>query len=206
MRVAAVRGAHHALVVGQVFGPLRPPVPREVRRRAEHHQPQLAERLGRQFGIGQLADADGQVQLAFDQVHETVGGREFDLHVRVALHERADQRHHEGRRELHRRGHAQQPPRRVELAAGLDGRRIELRQRSPHAPVVGQPHFGDRRLPRRAAKELHAQAALEHAQRAADGLHRAPQVPSRRALAAVVDDGHEGPDVLNLVHGFSRSG
>ena len=64
---------------------------------------------GDQAGVLQAAEADGQVELAVQQVHGLVGQVHLDAQLQVLLHEVVDQRHDEFLAVGDRAGHAQQP-------------------------------------------------------------------------------------------------
>ncbi|MNG12195.1 hypothetical protein D3C84_957920 [compost metagenome] len=84
----------------QVFNPLRCAMARQVLGAGQYVQRAAAEGAGMQAGVGQLADADGDIGALFDQVDDQVTGVELQLDLRVQRAELADPGHdgmqHEG--------------------------------------------------------------------------------------------------------------
>ncbi|MNH12639.1 hypothetical protein D3C79_721880 [compost metagenome] len=84
----------------QVFDPFRGAVAGQVLGAGQQVQRAATERAGMQAGVGQLADANGNVGALFDQVDDQIAGVELQLDLRVQRAELADPGHdgmqHEG--------------------------------------------------------------------------------------------------------------
>ena len=188
-------------------------VPVEIGRRAWHamgnqigragddHAPHFAEPDADQTGVGEFADADGAVDVLVDQIDQTVGEVEIDRHLRVRLHEFADQRRHVLTAETRRRRH-------LEMTAGTHAaerhRGLGIGQIIEQALAVfkkGLPLEGNGQLARGAQQQLDAEACLQRVDAAADDCRRHILRPRCRRQAAARGHGDKGFDLLQTIHG-----
>src|SRR3546814_17921471 len=105
----------------------RPPVPGEVCRRPEHHDPEFAEMPGSQARIRQITNSHRQVEAFLEKVHVTVRNHQPELHLSLVLHEVADHGRDIRGCEQARRGDPEKPRRLADPVDGFQCRPDDLR-------------------------------------------------------------------------------
>ena len=120
---------HDATVPRQVFGPLRCAVAGEVGRRGADQAFVLADLARHEAGVGEPADADGDVDALIDHVDHAVGRQQLELHQRIAGEELREHRRELMGGEGKRGRHPQHAARRAALAHDLVLQRLDLARR-----------------------------------------------------------------------------
>lgn len=111
-----VLAVHDAAVGGQVGQGVRRAVAFQVGRRGAQEAAVAQDAAGVEAGVGQVAEADGEVVTLLDQVDGAVGDVELDFDFGVALGEGGDQRGDHGAAEAERGVDPQQAARRLAAA------------------------------------------------------------------------------------------
>ncbi len=172
----------------------------EVVRAGAGDQPGGAERACDEGRVGQVADAQGEVEAFVQQRDDLVVQVQLHLYLRVFLEKGIHQRCQVALAELHRGGEAQQAANAavLRLQALLD-----VGELGNHASAPGQvlgTLVGEGHAPGAAVEQAHTQVALQRGQRAHHRCHGLATGVGCRTQAAVVDDPHEIGHRLELVH------
>src|SRR5579875_35042 len=148
-------------------------------------------------GIGELADAQGDVEPLLDEIDVPAGQLELHPDAGMKLEEGRQRPAQDLHAELDRRAQAQESRGRLGLlpdrALGLG----DLREDAHAALVIEAPLVGEAHDARRAVEEPDAEALLKLLDAMADGRFRQRQPPSRLGEAAGIDHGDEACDLLD---------
>jgi hypothetical protein len=109
-----------AAVLTDVAGPPRRSVPAQIRGAGAYDRSHRADRYRNERGVGEVADAHGDVHAFLDQAHDAVDEQEVSGDFRVRLDKLVHHRRDVAPAEHHRRSHGQ-PPLRLE-ATGSERR------------------------------------------------------------------------------------
>ena len=124
----AVGQADDAFVARQLVGVFRPPVPREVGRRTEHHGVKITQPPRFQRRIAHLPDTHRDVQAFGHEIDLAIGDLELDLEPWMARDQLGHHRDDVGRGKQHRTAHAQQARQLGLLACRLAAGIADLRE------------------------------------------------------------------------------
>ena len=178
-------------------------MPRQIGRARQHPARGMAQRPCMQAGIGQRADADGQIDAPLQQIDDAVVAMQLQLDQRIARAEIADQRddhmQHERRRGIDPQAPGRRlPPQRHLLLGFLDAGQNPPRLRQERLAFLGQLE-----APRGAAQQRHRQLVLQPTQRPAYARGGLFQLLGRSADRATVDHADKGEHFVEVgFHGW----
>jgi len=179
-----VLAQHDAAVAQQVVRRVRPAVLVQVARRGAHQAAVGRDLAGDQAPVGQVAEADGQVDAVAHEIGAAVGQLQLYLDAGMAAVEQRDGRRDVAAPEAQRRVHLQQAAR-LGLPAGDQAVQfVEIAEDAARVLQVELAFGGQADAARAAPQQPHAQPALQLRQPLADGRRRHAQLARRAGHAA----------------------
>ncbi len=198
--VPPLRGERDARVLPQRAGAVDSRGRAKIIRTRAGDEPGGADLARHQSRVGQMADAQCEVETLIEQGKQLVVQAQLDPQLPMFREKGVHERRDVALPELHGRGHAQQATN--DAVARLQPL-FHVIEVGEHAPAPGQvlrSFVGQCHAPGAAVQQAHAQVALQRRQRANQRRHGLPRRIGRRAQAAVVDDPHEIGHCLEPVH------
>ena len=183
--------------VRRMFGHAAPP---QILGRGTQDQPRRGELAADQCRGLQAGDAYREVVTLVDEVHQPVGQRDVERHLRVQRHEGRPQRRQVQQAEAHRHVDAQLPDRLARMRAEFGFGLLDALQQLPAALVEHLALGCQRELARRPVQQPGAEPALQVADQPRHRRLRQVQRVGGAHETAGVDHGDEGAHLLELVH------
>lgn len=161
----------------------------------------VAEGAGDEGAVGEVADAQGEVEAFFEQVGDAVEEGEFGAHVRVLFEPLVEQGGEVQVAEHHRGGDGEGAGGfgAVAVEAGFGG--VDVGQNLAAVLQIVAAFVGEGEAAGAAVEQAHAEVLFEAGEGADDGGGGAVQFVAGGGEAALVDDGDEGAHGFEFVHG-----
>jgi hypothetical protein len=177
-------------------------VAREVVRRGTAKNTAGGEPPRDERGVGQRADAHGEVAGILHEVDVAIGQRQLDIEPWVGAHEGVERRCKVQFGEGLRAGHPQHAAERRLAATHAVLELLECAEQLASLGEAGVAGIGEAHATRRAQQELSVEARLEFAYLPADARLGTAEATRRSGEAAELGDVGESSQGLQLVHAF----
>ena len=182
---------HDAAVAGQIRQAGGHAMPFQIARRRAQQAPVRHDAARDQALVGQLAEADRQIDAVRDEVHRAVGDVELHLHLRIALREGGHQRRNRRAPETERCIHPQQAARHGARARYGFFHLVQVGQDARRVVQIGFALGREAAGARGAVHEPHAKTLFELRQALGGGRRREVERACRGAQAAVAGQQHK---------------